>query len=145
MQEYPHVYKVSAIAANAGNVQLSSPGLEPITTAAPAEFDGPGDLWSPETLFAGSVADCYILSFRAVTNAKKFDWINLECQTDAVLERPERQTQFTQLNLRVKLTVARGTNIELAEKLLMRAKDICLVTNSMTAEKTLDIQIIEVD
>ncbi len=144
MQDYPHTYKVTSKGAAKGNVELTSPGLEPLKTAPPAEFGGPGDIWSPETLLAGAVADCYILSFRAVTRVKKFEWINLECETDAILDKVERAAKFTKLNLRATLTVPKGTNLELAERLLKRAKDICLVTNSLTAEKTLEITLIEV-
>jgi organic hydroperoxide reductase OsmC/OhrA len=145
MQDYPHTYTVTSLAESTGEVALSSPGLQNIATAPPAEFGGPGDLWSPETLFAGAVSDCYILSFRAVTSFKKFAWVSLECKTDAILDKDERLPKFTELHLQATLTLAKGSDLELAEKLLMRAKDICLVTNSMTAEKTLKINIVEAD
>ena len=114
-----------------------------MTTAPPPQFGGPEGVWSPETLFAGAVADCYILSFRAVTQVKKFDWVSIRCETDAILDKPERLPLFTRLDLRVTLTVSPGTDKALAQQLLERAKDICLVTNSMTAEKTLTTEIIE--
>ena len=143
MQDYPHTYKVTSKGGTTGNVELTSPGLDPIQTAPPPEFGGPEGVWSPETLFAASVSDCFILSFRAVTQAKKYVWLDLECETDAILERVDRVTRFTKLNLRAKLTVPAGADREMAERLLKRAKDICLVTNSMTAEKTLEFDIIE--
>ncbi len=144
MQDYPHRYKVKSIGANSGNVMLKSPGLEPIDTAPPAEFGGPGNVWSPETLFAGAVADCYILSFRAISQARKFEWINLECDVDAILDKPERSAVFTQLIIKARLTIATGGDRAEAEKLMKRAKDICLVTNSMTAEKVLEVEVREV-
>lgn len=144
MQDYPHNYKVKSIGANSGTVVLSSPGLPPLDTAPPAEFGGPGNVWSPETLFAGAVADCYILSFRAVSQARKFEWINLECDVDAILDKPERSAVFTQLNIKVKLTITAGSNVAEAERLLNKAKDICLITNSMTAEKVLELEVVEV-
>ncbi len=142
MQDYPHIYSVSTRGGTSGPVRLDSPGLETINTAPPREFGGPGDQWSPETLMIGAVADCYILSFRAVAQAKKYTWIDIECDVEGVLERPDRLPHFTRLNIRARLTVENGSDIELAEKLLQRAKDICLITNSMVAEKTLETQII---
>ena len=144
MQDYPHNYKVKSIGANSGTVVLTSPGLQPLDTAPPAEFGGPGNVWSPETLFAGAVADCFILSFRAVSQARKFEWINLECDVDAILDKPERSAVFTQLIIKAKLTIAQGSNVEEAKKLLKKSKEICLVTNSMTAEKVLEIEVVEV-
>lgn len=143
MQAYPHTYQVTSEGASSGHVELTSPGLDPLTTAPPPQFGGPEGVWSPETLFAGAVADCYILSFRAVTQAKKYDWVSIRCETDAILDKPERLPVFTRLDLRVTLTLSPGADKELAEQLLVRAKEICLVTNSMTAEKTLTIDIIE--
>ncbi len=50
MHEFPHNYVVGAAAKSGGNITLSSPGLIDLESAAPAEFGGPGDQWSPETL-----------------------------------------------------------------------------------------------
>ncbi|NUM89599.1 MAG: hypothetical protein HUU37_10375 [Bdellovibrionales bacterium] len=50
MHPFPHHYSVSAVARPDGTVPLSSPGLPELPSAAPREFDGPGDRWSPETL-----------------------------------------------------------------------------------------------
>ena len=48
MQAFPHHYAVTATAEGRDDVTLSSERLPSIMTAPPAEFDGPGDLWSPE-------------------------------------------------------------------------------------------------
>ena len=72
MQQLPHSYVVSASAEAESNVTLSSDGLESVTSAPPEAFGGPGDLWSPETLLVAAVADCFILSFRAIARASAF-------------------------------------------------------------------------
>ena len=56
MHPFPHRYVVSAEASPRGDIALSGGGLTPLATDAPAEFDGPGNLWSPETLLVGAVA-----------------------------------------------------------------------------------------
>ena len=122
MQDFPHHYHVAATANAEGNVELTSPGLVSLESAAPAEFGGPGDQWSPETLLAAAVADCYILSFRAVARASKFDWISLECKVDAVLDKVEKVTQFTEIHEEVVLEVPEGTDERKAMRLLERAE-----------------------
>ena len=77
MQDFPHQYRVSANAKTAGNVVLSSSGVPDLPSAAPAEFGGPGDQWSPESLLVAAVADCFVLSFRAIARASQFDWASL--------------------------------------------------------------------
>jgi organic hydroperoxide reductase OsmC/OhrA len=54
MQDYPHHYVVSADAPEKGVISVSSEGLETLPSLAPAEFGGPGDLWSPETFLVAS-------------------------------------------------------------------------------------------
>src|SRR6185437_15854167 len=59
MQPFPHRYEVSARASAEGDVTLESYQLPALKSASPAEFGGPGDRWSPETLLVGAVADCF--------------------------------------------------------------------------------------
>jgi organic hydroperoxide reductase OsmC/OhrA len=138
MQEFPHHYRVTAAGGAADNIELSSPGVPDLPSAAPAEFGGPGDQWSPETLLAAAVADCLILSFRAVARASKFDWVSLSCEVDAVLDRIEKVTQFTEFRQTVVLEVPVGADEKKAMRLLEKAEHVCLVSNSLTGQTYLD-------
>jgi len=138
MQEFPHHYRVTATGGAEDKIELSSPGVPDLPSAAPAEFGGPGDQWSPETLLAASVADCFILSFRAIARASKFDWVSLTCDVDAVLEKVEKVTQFTEFRETVVLEVPAGTDEKKAMRLLDMAERVCLVTNSLTGKTHLD-------
>ena len=142
MQDYPHHYIVSADAAEKGVIDVSSPGLETLPSAAPAEFGGPGDLWSPETLLVAAVADCFILTFRAVARGSKFEWNSLSCKVDGVLDRVERVTQFTDYHMDVTLHVPAGSNEKKAERLLHKSEQVCLVTNSLTGTCHLNVTIV---
>ena len=62
MHPYPHQYRASATGKPAGAVTVTSPQLPDIETAPPPEFDGPGGVWSPESLLCAAVADCFILT-----------------------------------------------------------------------------------
>src|SRR5215469_16400837 len=95
MQPYPHSYVAAAAADSGGNVTVTSPQLPNIETQTPPQFGGPGGMWSPETLLCASVADCFILTFRALTRAARLEWSHLECRVEGVLERAERLLQFT--------------------------------------------------
>jgi len=142
MQLLPHHYQVTASSSINHSVMLTSSGLPELETDAPAEFGGPGDLWSPETLLAGAVANCLILSFRAVAAASKMDWKTIQCDVNAVLERVDRVTRFTQVILKVELQISDSAKKEQAERLLDKAKSICLITNSMSAEVLMEKKII---
>jgi len=141
VQDYPHHYPATAKAAAEGNVTITSLGLVALETASPAEFGGPGDRWSPETLLVASVADCFILTFRAVARASKLEWSALECHVDGVLERVEKVTRFTAFKVRAVLDVPEGTNESKAQRLLDKAERSCLITNSMTADVHLETEV----
>ena len=134
MQNLPHHYTVSATCSSAGNVELTSPGLDVIESAPPAEFGGPGDRWSPESLLTAAVADCFIMSFKAIAQASKFDWVSLSCDAEGILDRMDRITRFTEFQLRAELVCPPGTNEQKAMRLLEKAEGICLITNSLTSE-----------
>jgi len=141
MQNLPHHYAVAATTSSEGNVDLTSPGLTRIDSAPPAEFGGPGDRWSPETLLVAAVADCFILTFKAIARASKLDWESLSCDVDGVLDRVDNVTQFTEFRLRVVLDAPQGTNEQKAMRLLEKSESACLITNSLNSESHLDAEV----
>ncbi|MGI9245682.1 MAG: OsmC family protein, partial [Steroidobacteraceae bacterium] len=94
MHPYPHHYTVNARSEPTGDVELAAANLPTLQTAPPLEFDGPGDRWSPETLLCAAVADCFVLSFRAVARASRLDWTSLECRVEGKLDKVDGKAQF---------------------------------------------------
>ena len=143
MQNLPHNYSVAAVARCEGNVEITSPGLERIDSAPPAEFGGPGDVWSPETFLVAAVADCFVLTFRAIARASKLEWVSLRCDADGILDRDEQVTRFTDFRLRTVLEVPEGCDIQKATRILEKAEQSCLITNSLSSVTHLeaDVQI----
>lgn len=141
MQDYPHHYHVHAEAQPEGSVNLASEKLPALNSAPPPEFGGPGDQWSPETLLVASVADCFILSFRAIARASKFEWKSLSCEVVGTLERIEKKTRFTEFNVRAKLSIVPETNEDRARRLLQKAEEACLITNSLSASVHLTAEV----
>jgi organic hydroperoxide reductase OsmC/OhrA len=143
MKAYPHTYSVNAQGSAIGAVPVVSQGLPAIETAPPPEFDGPGGVWSPETLLVAAIANCFILTFRGVSRAVHFTWEKLEAQVDGTLERVSGSTQFTRYTTRATLTVKAGTDHAKARELLERAEKICLVANSLRGERILEVQLLK--
>ena len=94
MHPFPHHYVVTATARPSGDVPLAAEGLRVIESAMPKEFDGPGNQWSPESVLAAAVADCFVLTFRAVAVGFKFSWISLDVRT-RLLEKAEASCLVT--------------------------------------------------
>ena len=143
MHPYPHVYRTSATGAPSGMVTVASQALPDIVTAAPPEFDGPGGVWSPETLLCAAIADCFILTFRSVSRAAQFAWLELDFRVEGTLERVENQARFTRFACFAKLAVPAGSDLAKARALLERAEHGCLVSNSLSGTRTLDMDVQE--
>lgn len=142
MQPFPHHYNALAQGAPEDTIIVSSQGLPEWPTAAPAEFDGPGDLWSPETMLVAAAANCFILTFRAIAKASKFEWTNLSCAARGVLDRVERVTQFTEIELYVQLSLPADGDVAKAERLLEKAEQNCLITSSLKATVVLRAEVV---
>lgn len=142
MQDYPHHYKASAQGGVEGVIDTGSPGLVSIEAMPPAEFGGPGDMWSPETMLVASVANCFILTFRAVARASRFDWNGLTVEVEGILDRIERQTQFTEYHIHVTLRLPSGADAQKAHRLCEKSEQVCLVTNSLTGKKILNVSVV---
>ena len=142
MHPLPHHYPVSASATAGSNVTLEAPGVRPIESAGPVEFGGPGDQWSPESLLTAAVADCFVLSFRAIARVARFDWIELCCDVEGTLDKRDGVTRFTAFDVRARLTVPAGSDAVKADKLLHKAERACLITNSLTAENSLAVEVV---
>lgn len=145
MENFPHHYTVTGKAAPDTHVDLSSEGVAVIPSAPPTQFGGPGDKWSPESLLVAAIADCFILTFKAIARASKFEWKSLECEVEGILDRPEKVTKFTAFHIKARLEVATGTKQDLAMRLLEKAENACLITNSLSGEKHLSSVVIESD
>lgn len=134
MKPYPHHYQVAASAGVEGEVLLASTGLEPLNTAPPIEFDGPGNRWSPETLLVGAIADCFILTFRAVARAAKLPWLGLNCEVEGILDREQGVSRFVSFTIHATLRIPEGADQEVAEKALHKAETGCLISNSLSGK-----------
>ena len=137
MQKFPHHYHAQALGRPTGSLDTQSGELTKLDIAAPKEFDGPGDKWSPEDLLVASVASCLILTFRAIATASKLEWSELSCEVEGILEMVDRKTQFTEIHINASLKITSQEDMEKAVQILEKAENNCLITNSLTSEKHL--------
>jgi organic hydroperoxide reductase OsmC/OhrA len=141
MHPFPHHYTVTATMHPAGDIPLEAAGVRVIESAAPKEFDGPGNQWSPEGLLTAAVADCFLLSFRAIAAASKYSWSSLEARTEGTLERIYGKMRFTKFLTHARLQLPAGGDVERGKKLLEKAEASCLVANSLNSERHLEAEV----
>jgi organic hydroperoxide reductase OsmC/OhrA len=143
MHPFPHHYRVRIGIRPEGEVSLDSEGLPQLRSMPPPEFDGPGGFWSPETLLLAALGDCTMLTFRAIARASRFEWRELAADVEGVLERIDGNSRFTKITTRVRLVIPAGADAAKAQHLLAKAEKGCPISNSLTAEKHLETEIVE--
>ncbi|MFT6275432.1 MAG: putative OsmC-like protein [Halioglobus sp.] len=84
-------------------------------------------------MLVASVADCFAITFRAIASASKMEWLDLECSIEGKLERVDRVTSFTAFEIRAKLPIGAGMDIEKARCLLEKVESNCLISSSLRA------------
>ena len=105
MQDFPHHYRCVATAnADQSRVRVSSQGLEDLTPTFRASLAGPAIGGRPALLIA-AVADCFVLTFRAMATPSQIKWYALDCDASGTLERVDRASRFTHIDLSVRISV----------------------------------------
>ena len=143
MHPFPHRYLVRVGIKPEGEVSLDSDGLAQIRSLPPPEWGGPGGYWSPETLLLAALGDCTMMTFRAIAKASRFEWREISAEVDGKLERIDGNSRFTEVVLRVRLVVPAGADGARAKLLLEKSEKGCPISNSLTAEKRIEAEIVE--
>ncbi|MBI4517371.1 MAG: OsmC family protein [Deltaproteobacteria bacterium] len=142
MHELPHYYRIALRAEASGPATASAAGLDLLTLAPPAAFDGPGDRWSPEELLVAAVASCFVFTFRAIAAASKISFSTIECAAEGILDRVEGGLAFSAIALKVKITAPPEVEHGRIERVAHKAEQSCLVSRSLKAPVQLEVEVL---
>ncbi len=142
MKPLPHVYRALLSGSPEGYAPVRAEGLPDLRTNAPADFDGPGDAWSPELLLMAAVEACFLFTLRAVARASKVEWTSLELSAEGTLDRKDGAMRFVEIVLRPRLTVPAGTDHERAMRVLEKSEKGCLISASLSTPVRLEAEIV---
>lgn len=110
---------------------LRTPGLPGLKVAAPPEFNGPGGAWSPEALYVGAVASCFMMTFLAYAERGAIELAFADVSAEGKLERAGGGYRFTEVTLKPTVVVRRPEDVERAERLLKKVEAACFIAASI--------------
>ncbi|MGD0292086.1 MAG: OsmC family protein [Candidatus Binataceae bacterium] len=142
MKPLPHVYTARLSGGPEGYAVVAASGVPDLRTAAPADFDGPGDAWSPEQFLMAAVESCFLFTLRAVAQASKVEFTSLELTGEGIVDRKDGATRFTEIVLRPRLTLPTGANREKAMRVLEKSEKACLISASLSTPVRLEPEIV---
>ena len=141
MKPLPHRYEVRIAGGPLGRATLASPGVPDLATAAPADFGGPGDAWSPEQLLLAAVESCFVMTFRAIAQASRIDFTSLVVDGHGIVDRANGGMRFTEIVLRPRLALPAGADPARVRRALEKAEKTCLVSASLSTPIRLEPEI----
>lgn len=143
MTPLPHQYDVTIVGGPTGYARVGSEGLPVLPVAAPADFDGPGDAWSPEHMLLASVQACFLLTMRAIAKLSQLTFTSLESSITGTVDRTDGVMRFTEIVIRPRLRVPAGTDRERAIRVMEKSERACLITASLATPIRLEPEVIE--
>ena len=141
MKPLPQIYSAQVSGGSEGYAVVSVAGLLELRTAPPADFDGPGDAWSPEHLLMAAVETCFLFTFRAVAKASKLEFTSLHLEGEGTVDRKDGATRFTEIVLRPRLTLPAGGDRDRAMRVIEKSEKACLVSASLSTPVRLEPEI----
>jgi peroxiredoxin-like protein len=130
--QLPYSYETEVEWATGRKASLRSSGLPALEIAPPPEFQGDPGLWTPEHLYVASVNACFVVTFLAIAELSKLDFVTFASHAIGKLEKVEGSGfQITEVVLRPRLMVHYARDLERAARLMQKAEKNCLISNSI--------------
>jgi peroxiredoxin-like protein len=113
-----------------------------IEVATPPEFPkGMEGIWSPEHLFVASISGCLMTTFLAIAENSTLDFISFSCQAKGKLEMLEGRSMMSEILLKPTVVIHNEQYKDKAIRILKKAEDACLISNSVKSKITMEIMI----
>ncbi len=122
--------------------ELTSEGMESITVATPPDFPkGVPNIWSPEHLFTASVNICLMTTFLAIAENSNLKFKSFTSDVSGKVEKTDGGYFFTEIELKPKIIIADEKDRERAGRIIEKAKNACLISNSIKSKVTMETEI----
>jgi peroxiredoxin-like protein len=138
----PHRFEVHLEGGPTGHATATVQGAPELRSAPPAEFDGPGDAWSPEHLLLAAVETCFLFTLRAVAQASRLPFTAVSASAEGTVDRGDGALRFTEIILRARLEVPEGVERDRAVRIMEKSERACLVTASLATPVRLEAEVV---
>jgi len=106
----------------------------PLTCAIPAEFEGPGQGYSPEDFYLLAASNCFIATFKVFAEKSKLNFKTIEIDSTLTLDRDEHGIPWM-AEVKLEINLIEPSNRDQAVRLLTKTSQSCFVLNSVKSNK----------
>ena len=122
---------------------LSSETLNSFKVATPPDFPkGVPNTWSPEHLYVASINTCLMTTFLAIAENSKLEFISFSSESKGKLEKVDGRFMISEVELMPEIKVKNERDKERAGRIIVKAEEHCLISNSVKTKIVLSPNII---
>jgi peroxiredoxin-like protein len=140
--ENEHTYRVVAWwSSGKSGLAKSDSAPNAIHFAAPPQFGGLQARWSPEDLLLCALASCFTTTFRALAEYSRFEYTDLQVEVSGTVCKVESGYAFQEITLRPTLILSQEEEHPRADRLLDKAKQLCLISRALAVPQAFEPQV----
>jgi len=87
--------------------------------------------YTPEDLFIGSIASCFISTFTKISSNSNFNFRKIKIESEGILKKVNDINQFVKITQNIELTISNKNEINKAKKILEMVEKFCPLANSV--------------
>ena len=110
--------------------ELTDKECTPLVMAIPPEFEGPGGTYSPEDLYALSLMNCYLATFKYIAEKSKLAYKEIYGSAKLYVDKGEEKSPWMEA-VEIKMKLTGCENKERALGLMEKTKGHCMIINSV--------------
>ncbi|MBC7538476.1 MAG: OsmC family protein [Bacteriovorax sp.] len=112
------------------NNRLVDKVCDAITMAIPPEFEGPGGTYSPEDLYAMSLMNCYLATFKYIAEKSKLNYVAIKGKATLFVDKGLEKAPWME-RVEVQISLTGCPQKERALALMEKTKSHCMIINSV--------------
>ncbi len=106
-----------------------------INVATPPQFPkGMEGIWSPEHLFTAAVNSCLMTTFLSIAESSRLEFSSFSSDASGKLEVVDGKYLMSEVTLRPLVVVTTEADKAKADKVLLKAEQNCLISNSVKSK-----------
>lgn len=134
MSAFPKIFSVQSIGSSGVSEtwtnQLQGKECAPISMAIPPEFEGPGGTYSPEDLYAMSLMNCYLATFKYIAEKSKFKYDLIKGSATLFVDKGDQKAPWMERVI-IKISLTGCSDITRGLSMLEKTKAHCMIINSV--------------
>ena len=111
--------------------RIHASGNPEIQIAAPGEFGGPSNVWSPENLLAGAVGSCLMTSTLHFLERAHVDLRSYMSNATGTVEKTQDGLVFTSIGVDISMAVGGQGDVEKARQAADTAEKSCPISRTV--------------